>query len=605
MSNDRTPDRSTLAIIRTSRMGGEEARTIEALTPWFGSHMVAAVDARTASRKDFRPEDVLIDNDTLLHHQLNPISDWGWRCGDYFAICTARRYPDYHYYFMIEPDVVLNFQDRTAFFDKLESYNHDFIAYGYGDRKMNWNHYHSVSDIYEKVFGCLFPITRFSKEAITHIHDARIEYDAYWRQLDNPKKYANDESLSSSCIGNSDLKAEAIEKLLPDYFDSKSFTVDNVLLETDLAKYPQTVLHPVKYIYEAGTKIADKVNRKNVALLGSYSEKLAKINDDEANRLFFKKSLNLLSKLHLGENFATKKLEAPENGKVSRGFVASRQRPWKWTRSHPENFTFSCIEEFSDLDLDKAFPYAVNYIENSICLVDTSNRQIFELGSLHWSQYLHAVYAINTSIDFFESLLDGTDSSKVRIVFCPNEDFLGSLRVKLDSHSEPVVSFSHVFSDLSEARKEVPFSLLKHQLHIVLAIIRKRLESERITFLLGPGGCWDAGVLFDAFPKSQFVFSNLDLETYCTQRIMLGNSSVEEAVAPLKGILHAYNLAKRKDCRYSVEDIQALLPDLRATLESTNLYKTGIEGEVAALIGKLQSVLGTEVSSDLFSTNPI
>ncbi|MGL5010113.1 MAG: component of SufBCD complex, partial [Paracoccaceae bacterium] len=94
----------SLAVIRTHRWDEDAARLCAQLQPVFGDDLAVAFHNRPADvTPPIRVAD--IDDDWLLTHGLRPVRDWGWRCGDYFHYRARSAFPDYDYYWLIEPDV--------------------------------------------------------------------------------------------------------------------------------------------------------------------------------------------------------------------------------------------------------------------------------------------------------------------------------------------------------------------------------------------------------------------------------------------------------------------------------------------------------------------
>ncbi|HEX9159510.1 MAG TPA: hypothetical protein VF835_04720 [Rhizomicrobium sp.] len=141
---------------------------------------------------------VRFDNDRLAGLGLHPHRDCGWRCGDYFYYVTRTDRPDYSYYWMIEPDVLINWTDVTDFFAKFRDDTSDLLAAKFARRDWRWGWYNSMKNSYPAVYGCIFPVTRLSRPAIDHCFAARKSATARLKSTDWP----NDESFVACELGN-------------------------------------------------------------------------------------------------------------------------------------------------------------------------------------------------------------------------------------------------------------------------------------------------------------------------------------------------------------------------------------------------------------------
>ena len=97
----------------------------------------------------------------------------GWRCGDYAYYVTRAARPDYDFYWLTEPDVLINTGDLAATFAALNAGTADLLAPRLYERDARWEWSRTMRGRYETVYGCIFPITRLSGRAIDHLHAAR------------------------------------------------------------------------------------------------------------------------------------------------------------------------------------------------------------------------------------------------------------------------------------------------------------------------------------------------------------------------------------------------------------------------------------------------
>lgn len=123
----------------------------------------------------------------------------GWRCGDYCYYVTRVDRPDYDYYWLMEPDVLVNATDLACFFSQFANTDADLLAARLGPRDEKWLWTQTVTPIGLAPFGCLFPITRMSGQAIDCLYQARRRHSA------DPKvatrdAWPNDEAITASVL---------------------------------------------------------------------------------------------------------------------------------------------------------------------------------------------------------------------------------------------------------------------------------------------------------------------------------------------------------------------------------------------------------------------
>ncbi len=104
---------------------------------------------------------------------LLPHPKCGWRCGDYAYYVARQAVPDYDFYWLTEPDVWVNTGDLAGFMAGFGASGADFLASRLRPANAGWDWHRTMADRYERVFGCIFPITRLSGRAIDHLHAAR------------------------------------------------------------------------------------------------------------------------------------------------------------------------------------------------------------------------------------------------------------------------------------------------------------------------------------------------------------------------------------------------------------------------------------------------
>ena len=139
------------------------------------------------------------DLDWLNTAGLFPHPQCGWRCGDYNYYRLRQSYPDFDYYWLIEPDVVINVDDINGFFEQFTADTADYLAGRFGKRQGHWDWHAEVSPDYPDVYGGVFPITRLSGRAIDFLFSERRRLSALVGPA-KPVRWPNDESFVASAL---------------------------------------------------------------------------------------------------------------------------------------------------------------------------------------------------------------------------------------------------------------------------------------------------------------------------------------------------------------------------------------------------------------------
>lgn len=127
----------------------------------------------------------------------------GWVCGDYAIYTAMLANPPYDFYWMLEPDVFINFEDAGEFFGWFErNRDVDLIAAAYGPAHRNWPWTRTVEAFSSPVYACLFPVVRLSRKAAAFLLGARQQL-AQRRPDLTLMNYPNDEVFCATVLTNS------------------------------------------------------------------------------------------------------------------------------------------------------------------------------------------------------------------------------------------------------------------------------------------------------------------------------------------------------------------------------------------------------------------
>lgn len=142
---------------------------------------------------------VKIDDEWLNESGLNvACPNIMWRCGDYNFYSVYQKFPNEKYYWLIEPDVHINWPDVSDFFKNIDAYDSDFLGLMYGPRGGDWFWHSKISLFYDstKIHGCSFGIVRLSNHVISKLFEKRklLASEFLFNSI-NAKEWPNDESF--------------------------------------------------------------------------------------------------------------------------------------------------------------------------------------------------------------------------------------------------------------------------------------------------------------------------------------------------------------------------------------------------------------------------
>lgn len=252
--------------IRCHNFGDPERFLYQTLSLYFKQHAIYFVVDELKEPKQF-PSDlnkVSLNMVFVESSALYAPADMAWSCGDYFYY-AFRKHVDADYYWLIEPDVLLNLSSIEAFFSFFENKHLDALVMHFSLANESWPWYESAKKIAYPAYKCFFPLTRLSKKSVD-IMLAKRQQLSYEHIIGGLKgRFTNDEALLANV-----LMAAGIEPInLSSFFESKfNFFSNSPFRNKNLSiEYCQEqILHPVKDIdfYKNALKnnIEDMFNKR-------------------------------------------------------------------------------------------------------------------------------------------------------------------------------------------------------------------------------------------------------------------------------------------------------------------------------------------------------
>lgn len=184
--------------IRTHRFGQAEQDLYASLNQYFAPKDIfvvvdetrGAVEVPSSFNKIGFNRDTL--NDLGLFSKFNKI---GWLCGDYFYY-VMHRVVGADAYWLVEPDVRFTFRTMDEFFGLFADDNSDLLLTKFGKREPRWGWYRTAQQISSEVYGCAFPLSRSSRQAVERLLAERQQLTLKLQEDHGTwKDYPNDEAF--------------------------------------------------------------------------------------------------------------------------------------------------------------------------------------------------------------------------------------------------------------------------------------------------------------------------------------------------------------------------------------------------------------------------
>lgn len=166
----------TVVLVRTNHADAAVHALVAALRDG-ADHLVCLAADETNGPVDPGPdaEKIVLVPDELRRMGLHVDADALWRCGDYALYAAQRRWPAAGHFWMIEPDVRIHAARPAEFFAFFDRHRDvDLLACRYGESNPGWWWYRSMRPYADRVYNCMFPITRFSGRAIRFLFERRV-----------------------------------------------------------------------------------------------------------------------------------------------------------------------------------------------------------------------------------------------------------------------------------------------------------------------------------------------------------------------------------------------------------------------------------------------
>ena len=137
-----------LIVVRTHLADAPSLAAFDRYAAASGRDVTFCCDERKGPVETGSRRKVTLDAAAMEALGLLPHPNAGWRCGDYFYYATRAAMPDHDFYWLVEPDVLVNAPDLAAFLDGFADPATDFTAARLGPRDARWVWHRTVADDY-------------------------------------------------------------------------------------------------------------------------------------------------------------------------------------------------------------------------------------------------------------------------------------------------------------------------------------------------------------------------------------------------------------------------------------------------------------------------
>lgn len=189
----------------------------------------------------------------------------GWLCGDYFYYAFQKSVSA-DFYWLVEPDVLFTFSNISEFFSKFENNLSDGLFARIHQLEKHYYWRKSAELIMDNPFGCSFPLSRLSSQAISLCKKERVKLSAYFAQHNaisdrqNPLgiHFPNDEGLVINTLKRENLVVAGFASFFPNSFQFWSNHEWVTMPKEHSIPFKNQLVHPAR----TPTKICDDlINR--------------------------------------------------------------------------------------------------------------------------------------------------------------------------------------------------------------------------------------------------------------------------------------------------------------------------------------------------------
>ena len=278
--------RTTMFCFRAHRPTPVLLANYDKFVAAFGNDRVSLIVDQTVSVHEWPDHVNLIALDINFLDSMNLYHGFGrvgWRCGDYFYYLALKEF-SFDYLWLIESDVFFDYDDLGQFFTPFDAVEADFISHRVRRREPEWYWHRSMAELgYSEVYGSLFPLTRISRPALTHLltHRQRIS-ERFISSSAEGLLFPNDEAFTASILENGQFSMQSLSDTHPDAFPffqyADKYCLPDILAASASRKVIHSALEPEDYLQYAKNRFMKKLRAdpslaKTVKVLHKHTNK--------------------------------------------------------------------------------------------------------------------------------------------------------------------------------------------------------------------------------------------------------------------------------------------------------------------------------------------
>ena len=233
--------------IRCHSFGLSEQNLYNSLLSFFNKDAIFFVVDELKEEKSFPKEykKISLNVSFIEQNHLYKAHDLAWACGDYF-LYAFRQAVQAHYYWLIEPDVLITFQSAQEVFSPFSTVDAEALLSHFVQADPNWAWGAGARLILDPPYSCFFPLTRFSANALDYLLAQRQALsEVYFSKKIGLPRFPNDEAFVVNSLLKGQITPVDLNTILSNafyYFHTKPYR-NKRLAE----KYcTNQIIHPVK-----------------------------------------------------------------------------------------------------------------------------------------------------------------------------------------------------------------------------------------------------------------------------------------------------------------------------------------------------------------------
>jgi hypothetical protein len=573
---------------------------------------VADERARTVSVKEWKK--AALTNEKLREIGVLEHPNCGWLCGDYFYYIAFHELPDYDYYWLCEPDVHFSFSDIKDFFQKFETNSADLLAPQFEKKDKKWFWFKNAEKISQNIYGCLFPITRLSRNALRHLHSERQELTTLFQQ----KKMAfaawpNDESFVCTTLQRYGFDCQNLNQVCK-FFDG-DFDLTPILWDIAVNK-PQKnkVFHPVLGMTQFQQKVRKALNIKAINNISSYRDKSIFLNSTSdasldvmlnAFDVIYANIRSNLLELHPGLSTTGleqidavfQDLQTLKKYVIKHHSINKRQRKFEFSVALPSNFILGdsrVIEQFDGVGYS---PYGFDFI-NKVFYLTQNDKHIEDSPFMYQAQFANASGIVTLPLSMAGDVYGSyVDSLQPTFIFSTGRCGSTLLSKLTKSLGKVNISEPDIFTNFVASRKKIkPYERDRVLFYTVRALetFFDVSSSNQLVIKLRANCNRIFSEVHRNFPSARYVFISRAIYPWSKSFIRAFNWSNEQLFSTLVGFIDALVYCKQNNVEIHHISYESLVANPGETLKLlTDKNDALLDEQFVELIMSTHSQVGT------------